>query len=188
MPTLGLVVEGTYDGVVFRELIQKCLGGNIDVVIRLCRTKVERKFPGFLEEFRYAKGETPVDKALVIRDADNRNPDELIEKMRGKIINRGYPFPVKFCIVVQELETWLLADEKAISKVTQEYSGKTVSRVSEPLEAIVDPKERLKQILSGARVDYTREVARKIAAAASLDRIQDRCPSFRSFHQAIQDC
>ncbi|MBI3355033.1 MAG: DUF4276 family protein [Nitrospirae bacterium] len=143
-----------------------------------------KKFPGFLEEFRYAKGGAPVDKALVIRDADNKAPNELSEKMNSKIAGRTYPFEVKFIIIVQELETWLLADEAAISKVTQ----RTVSRVNEDLESINHPKERLFDILSEAGVTYTSEVAKRIAIGSDISKIEYRCPKFKEFKQAVIDC
>jgi hypothetical protein len=50
--------------------------------------------------------------------------------------------------------------------------------------------ERLQTLLSSlssARIVYTREVARKIAAATDLERLAYRCPSFRSFRQANRD-
>lgn len=192
MPIFGLVVEGDYDEAALTELVRKCISGNIniDVVARPCgpRGSLNNKFPGFLEEFRYLKQGTYVDKALVIRDADNKDANGLIQEMQGSVQGRSYPFPVKFVVVVQELETWLLADEQAISEVTMEYSGKTVSRVNEPLEEIPAAKERLKQMLSDAEVSYTREVSRKIAAATNVQRIEYRCPSFIVFRQAVLDC
>jgi hypothetical protein len=190
MPTFGLVIEGTYDEAALTELIRKCIAGNIVVVARPCSSSgsLISSFPGFLEVFRHTMQGTYVDKALVIRDADNKDPNELIQRMQSRIQGRSYPFPLEFVVIVQELETWLLADEEAISEVTLEYSGRTVSRVNEPLEEIAAPKERLKQILSDSEVDYTKEVVRKIAAAINLQRIEYRCPSFRSFFQAVRDC
>ncbi len=98
------------------------------------------------------------------------------------------PFEVKFIIVVQELETWLLADDKAISKVTQARSGRTVSRVNENLESIRQPKEKLQEILSKAGIYYTPEVAKEIARELDLSKIEYRCPGFKEFHQAVIDC
>ena len=91
----------------------------------------------------------------MIRDADNKNPSKLLEEMKSKITGRKYSFEVKFIIIVQELETWLLADEGAISKVTQFRSGKTVAKVNENLESIIQPKEKLKELLSNAKTPYT---------------------------------
>lgn len=147
-----------------------------------------KSFPGFLESFRYAKQGSPVDKALVIRDADNKDPNELLEKMKSKNIDRIDLFEVKFIIIVQEIETWLLADEEAISRVTQARSGRTVTRVNENLESIIQPKERLKEMLSTAKVPYTPEVAKEIAKELDISEVEYRCPRFKEFHQAVIDC
>src|SRR6266446_3826546 len=57
----------------------------------------------FLERFRHAKAGAPVDKALLIRDADNQNANDLIRQMRDSSHNREYPFPVEPLVVVQTL-------------------------------------------------------------------------------------
>ena len=190
MLTFGLVIEGGYDEAVLTEFIRKCVGYDIEVVSRVCNPKgsLMKRFPGFLEEFRYVKQGMPVDRALVIRDADMREPQGLLREMESKIAHRTYEFsPVRFVVIVRELEAWLLADSEAISTVTSAYSGWVVSEVNESIEAIVDPKARLQRMLSEAKVAYTREVARKIALAANVEHIAYRCPSFRSFVHAIRN-
>lgn len=186
MPTFGVVVEGHYDREALTELICKIIGGQPDIQSRICgsRSSLMKQFPAFLEEFRYVRHGLGIDKAIIIRDADNKDPQALIQEMREKIRDRSYPFPVNFVIIVQELEAWLLADEIAISAVT----GKTVPRVNETLEDIYDPKSRLKQILIRCGVTYTSRVAGQIAAATQLQTIHYRCPRFGSFHQAVLDC
>lgn len=146
------------------------------------------QFPGLLESFRYEKQGSHVDKAIVIRDAHGKDPEKLKEKMKSKIANRNYPFKVKFIIIVQELEAWLLADEEAISRITQSRTGKRVSRINEPLGSISQPKELLYKVLSEAHVPYTDVVAQEIARESDLDKIEYRCPGFREFRQAIIDC
>lgn len=194
MTTYGIIVEGNDDKAVLPEMISKCLSDsisdNMKVIVRLCGNKssLMRKFSGFLEEFRRVNQGLHVDKALVIRDADSRNPDELLSEMRNKIKDKTYPFEVKFIAIVQELEAWLLADDEAISKVTQSRSGKPVSRVNENLESIVQPKERLKDILSKAKVPYTPEVAREIAKETYISKIEYRCQKFKDFRSAVIDC
>ena len=189
-PTFGLVVEGVYDEAALPELIQKCIAVHPEVVARPCGGSISilNKFPGLLEGFRHVKQGTHVDKALVIRDSNGKDPNELIQRMQSKISNRNYLYPVKFVVIVRELETWLLADDQAISEVTQQYSGRTVAAINETLEDIVAPKERLKQLLSDARVPYAREVARKIAATVDIERLTYRCPGFRRFQVAVHDC
>ena len=141
------------------------------------------KFPAYLQELHWAIQGQAVDKALVIRDADGKNPGELIARMEMSIVSRSYPFPVKFVVIMQELETWLLADHDALSQV----APRSISEIRGPLESILDPKRRLQSILSDAGIAYTAEVARKIAAAANLERIEYRCPTFRTFRHAIDD-
>lgn len=190
----GIIVEGNDDKAALPEMISKCLSDsisdNMKVIVRLCGNKSDlmKKFSGFLEEFRRVNQGLHVDKALVIRDADSRNPDELLSEMRNKIKDKPYPFEVKFIAIVQELEAWLLADDEAISKVTQSRSGKTVSRVNENLESIVQPKERLKDILSKAKVPYTPEVAREITKETDISKIEYRCQKFKDFRLAVIDC
>ena len=184
MELFGLVVEGNDDVTALSELIQKCKC-DVEVITRKCGNSVKllRQFPSYLEHFRHAKEGKNVDKALVIRDADQKNPAHLINDMRVKINNRHYTFPVKLLVIVQELEAWLLADENAVSLVTE----RTIRRTQKP-EGLSDPKQKLKNVLSQAKTYYTHEVARKIAANADIDVIEARCPSFRVFREAIIDC
>lgn len=190
MAFYGIIVEGSYDEAALVEIIKKCLSNEIEIISRPCggENRLMKHFLGFLESFRYEKQGLHVDKALVIRDADTKDLRELSEKMKSKLAGRTYPFEVKFIIVVQELETWLLADDKAISKVTRARSGRTVSRVNENLESIVNPKERLQNILSDAGVPYTPAVAREIAKELDITSVEYRCPGFKEFHQAVIDC
>ncbi|SRR5579875_1528419 len=192
MTTYGIVVEGYYDVAALTEIIKKCLSNEIEIISYTCATKgpLMNKFQGFLDllDLRHTKQGSHIHKAFVVRDADNKDPNELLNKMRSKVASRTYPFEVKFIIIVQELETWLLADEEAISRVTQPRSGRTVARVNENLELISQPKERLKKILFDAKVAYTPEVAREIAKESDPSRIEYRCPRFREFRQAVIDC
>ena len=185
MLTFGLVVEGNDDAAALKELVQRCASAEVKVEGRPCGNKVRlmQRFPGFLEEFRYVKEGANVDKALVIRDADNKDLAKLITTMQGNVANRRYPFPVKLLVVLQELEAWLLADESAISAVT----GKGTPLVQNP-ETLRDPKEKLRRVLSEARISYTPEIARKIAANAKIDTVESRCPSFKQFRTAVLDC
>ncbi|MCL4558676.1 MAG: DUF4276 family protein [Deltaproteobacteria bacterium] len=190
MTAYGIVVEGVYDVAALEELIKKCLSPDVDIIARPTNgvANLMKFFSAHLEDFRHAKRGGPVDKALVIRDADGKDPKKLESEMNSKITNRNYPFEVKFAFAVQELEAWLLADEKAISQVTQSRSRKTVPRVNEAIEKIARPKEKLEDILSRADVRYTDAVAREIAKAADIATLKHRCPKFKEFYQAVLDC
>jgi len=188
--TYGIVIEGKYDQAALTQLILKCISDKMEIISRQCydKDRLIMQFPSFLESFRYEKQGSHVDKALVIRDAHGKDSEKLKERMKIKIANRNYPFKVKFIIIVQELEAWLLADEEAISRVTQSRTGRRVSRINEPLESISQPKKFLYKVLSEARVPYTDVVAQEIARESDLDRIEYRCPSFREFREAVIDC
>lgn len=138
-----------------------------------------RSFPGLLKSFQWSNLGGPVDKAIVVQDADGREPNSLLARMEAKISGRSYPFPVKFAVVVQKLEAWLLADEVALERVTGEKTP-----VHNP-EEITDPKAKLTSALS---LPYTHRVAARIAAHIKLDTLEQRCGSFRTFRQAVLDC
>ena len=185
MLTFGLIIEGQYDEMALKELIPKCAPTNAEVIARPCGNKVQlmRRFPGFLEEFRHIKNGSHVDKALVVRDADGKDPLELIDRMKSKIAGRTYLFPVQLLVIVEELEAWLLADDASLSAIT----GRPARRISDP-EKLQDPKQQLKGLLSDAKISYTSEIARRIAVNATADTLASRCPSFQSFRQAVIDC
>jgi uncharacterized protein DUF4276 len=185
MPIFGLIVEGVYDAAAITEWIRRCLPGDVDVIPRLYAQKgsLMRKFPTYLSGFHWDNQGGPVDKAFVIRDADGKDPQALINVMKARIAGRLPIFPVAVMVIVQELETWLLADHEAVSRVT----GMRMSEIHGALEEMRDPKQRLQRVLSDASVAYTAEVARKIAATSDLEKLAYRCPSFRIFHQAVRD-
>lgn len=190
MRIYGIVVEGEYDQAALTEVIKKCYVGEIAIIPRRCggKNQLMKRFPGLLKSFRYQLQDTHVDKVFVICDADCEDSDELIGRMRNKIANQNDISEAKFIVIVQELEAWLLSDEEAISRVTSSRSGKTVARVNEDIELIPHPKEKLKEILSSAKVYYTPDVAREIAKESDLDKIAYRCPRFRAFRQTVIDC
>lgn len=182
MFTFGIVVEGIYDEQIIVALVNRIYSQRHHCLCRPAGDKIKllKNFPKNLEEFRHKK----VNKALVIRDAHLKSVNDLCDRMKTKIRGRNYPFAVKFYVVKEEIESWLLADEEAISKVIETR----VSRINEDLESMPRPKEKLKQIISQAKKVYTLEVAREIAAEARLNIIEYRCPTFRKFKQSVLDC
>lgn len=190
MRTYGVIIEGGYDEAALTEIIRKCLPTQVEIIPRRCGGKgvLMKKFRNYLELFRHEKQGSHVDKVFIIRDADCKDSEELKRNMESKIADRKYPFVVKFIVIVQELEAWLLADEEAVSRITQSQSRKSVLRVNEPLESISQPKQILRGILSEAQVSYTEAVAREIAQESDLDKIGYRCPRFKEFRQAVIDC
>lgn len=184
MLKIGIVAEGlpNSDVQIISELVKKILPTAPSFIPRSggSRTNVIKKYRGWLEDFRNRN----VNKALIIIDQDLSCVKALVEKLKEKIADRQYRFPVKFHVIEREIETWLLADERALSKV----AGKNVPRVNETLEDIINPKNKLKEILSRAKATYTPETLRKIAEESDIERIAYRCFGFRRFMQSVLDC
>jgi len=184
MLKIGIVAEGLPDSDVqiISELVKKILSTDPLFITRPggSRGNVIKKYPGWLEEFR----NRGVDRAIVIVDQDMSCRKTLIQKILGKIEGRNYSFPVKLHVIEREIETWLLSDERAISRVV----GKNVPRVNQALENIQDPKEKLKEILSRAKANYTNKTLQNIAKESDIEHIAYRCPGFRRFRQLVLDC
>lgn len=169
MRTIGLIVEGPFDGAALQELVRRCSVVATTIISRPCggKERLFSRFPGFLEEFRYIKEGSNVDKALVVCDAHQKDPEGEIKRLANRIATRKYPFPIKYCVIVQEIEAWLLANE-----------------VVDP-EGLVDPKTELENRLSVKGISYTQEVARRLASGINLETLQHRCHSFQAFPQSV---
>ncbi|MFZ5451388.1 MAG: DUF4276 family protein [Thermodesulfobacteriota bacterium] len=127
-----------------------------------------------------------IKKAFIIIDQDEACIKQLVNNFYKKIAGRKYNFKVIFHIVEKEIQTWLLADEKAISSAVGK--GKTIAKVKGNLEDINDAKEKLQKILAENNVVYTPEIAKKIAANANIEIIAQRCPGFQRFRHSVLDC
>ena len=145
----GIIVEGAYDSAVYDPPYSKvglpqsshqgtCLRG---------KANLGKKFPGLLRTFEYEIGGDPVDMAIVIVDADGRDPLEVEEHMRRKVQGRNYPFPlnVRFYAVPQAMDAWLLADAAAISAAVQGKGGKPITKSHDDPERLLNPKEVVPQ-------------------------------------------
>jgi hypothetical protein len=136
-------------------------------------------------------GGRAVEKALVIRDSGGKDPKIIEEGLTRKVQERRWVFShgVHVCIIRRELETWLLADvAEGVNAVAEKRGGRAVAEVQGMLEEIEHPKERLRQLLSEAKLEYTDQVAAEIARLLRLDTLSYRCPSFRAFKQRVVDC
>jgi hypothetical protein len=186
VPSYGLIVEGIYDKPVYETLAHRLDSPDAVFFTLECGGvgNLMKQFPGLLKSLEFIDDGKPVDRALVIRDCGNRLAADVESEMRAKIAGIRYRFPrgVDVCAVRQETETWILADEQAISNVAD---GRIVGRVNGDLEDMVDPKERLLRILSRVRLDYLPSTLGSIARCADVEIMRYRLPAFRSFEQKI---
>ncbi|MFQ6093486.1 MAG: DUF4276 family protein [bacterium] len=132
------------------------------------------------------KDQPNIDKIIFCKDSECTDPSEirnetnLVEKEIGK---PGLsPVPL-YIVVVHALESWLMADSEALAQVF----GQKVKIISD-IERICKPKEFPKDAVSeiGKTFIFSRDNL-KITEYAEPERIEQRCPSFAQFRQAVLD-
>jgi hypothetical protein len=187
----GIIVEGGYDSAVYDALIRRLASPDVHIKPLPCegKTNVMKKFPDLLSTFKYEIGGNPVDMAIVIVDADGKNPLEVEAKMQEKIRGRDYPFPldVRFYAVPQAMDTWLLADAKAINAAVQGRGGKCGTKSHDDPEGLPHPKEWFRKLLTDHNATYTAALCREVAEKTDLRVLSERCPRFRVFAELV-DC
>lgn len=189
---IGIVVEGERDSAAYPELIRKIRNDIGNIVSKPCGsdTRLMTHFIGWLKHFEW-RAEHSVDKAIVIRDSDCSNHPVWETRMQQIFeASRFVPsFPVHFHATKCELETWLLSDEDAISQVSfARGKRKTVPALTIPLESYKDAKQLFEKVLSKAGLLVTPMVYKEIAAAATIERIAQRCPHFQKFVDIVRAC
>ena len=189
---IGIVVEGERDSAAYAELIRKVRDDIEKIRPIICGGVVElkKKFVGWLKHFEWH--ETIVlDKALVIMDSDCSDASAWEAQLRQIYTQCSFEphFPVHFHATKCEIETWLLADETAINRVSQlRGKNKQVGAVTVQLEFRRDAKELFQRVLSYADLPADAQVYKEIAAATDIGRIAARCPSFQQFVDKVRAC
>lgn len=187
----GIIVEGQYDSGVYEAIIRKVSSPQIHIKPLPCggKTNLMREFPGLLRAFEHEVEGNPVDMAIVIRDADGKDPREIERVMQQKIQGRQYPFrlDVRFFAVPQAMDAWLLADLDAINATVQRRGGKAVTKSHDKPEGLLNPKEWLRKLLADHNVSYTAAVCAEIAQSINLQVVAERCPRFPIFAELV-DC
>jgi hypothetical protein len=187
----GIIVEGTYDSAVYETIIRRVASHEVYVRALDCtgKTNLMKNFPGLLKIFEHEISGGPVDMAVVVRDADGKEPGEIEAQMRLKVEGRRYPFPlgVRFHAVRNAMDAWLLADVNAINAVALRRSGKRVTKSYASPEELLNPKEAFRRLLSEHNVDYTAPACSEVAREASLEVLSEKCPRFRIFADLV-DC
>ena len=174
MKKVGLVVEDEHTEAI--KEIGKKLG--IKPIIRRQRGRINvRKASAFAEELLRS-----CEKVIILGDADC---DEKRERERLQRIYEHLPEglrrSVHICIIVHELESWLLADENAISRVL----GKNVKPVENP-ESIHNAKEYLEGLFEkGGKKQHL--LAEEIAKHVDVEKLRRKCASFADFERMVRN-
>ena len=179
---LGLVVEGKYDAAVYEALVQRIVP-RIDLRVRQCHLM---EINGICKDLAVVG----VGKALIIRDLDKYQPDNLIAKVKRQVNVDGIQLGI--AIAIHELESWLLCDVDAVNRVCEKrgrYCDKPIimAPLPESPDRLLNPKEVLKNHLSKCGIGYTSSVAADIAKYADIAILERESPSFRKFKQILLD-
>ena len=190
--TYGLVVEGPYDVAIYGELIRKVIPSVSTIVSRPAggKTKLASLLRPLLRDLEHAVHGHPVDKVMVVRDTNGKDARAVEDQMNQRILGQSFTFPrgTQLHAVRRTAETWLLADVSAVNFVARSRGGREVAEVNEDLEEIVDPKGRLRRLLSQAGLPFDPAVCQEIAARIEIEKLRYRCPSFGIFERRVLDC
>ena len=174
MKKVGLVVEDKYPEAI--EEISKKLG--VKPIIRRQRGKISvKEASAFAEELLRS-----CEKVIILGDADcnEEGERERLQRIYG-LLPEGLRERVHICIIVHELESWLLADENAISRVL----GKNVKPVENP-ESIHDAKEYLEGLFEkGGKKQHL--LAEEIAKHVDVEKLRRKCASFADFERKVRN-
>lgn len=169
---IGFIVEGKSDVRVMREICRKLsIAGDIQ--------KMDGNDLGKAKTLAERLLET-CEKVIVLKDRHQSDPKEI----RRRFKEEGFRNQVKLCIVNRTIETWLLADEKAIG----DYLRTDIEEIPNP-EDIDHPAEFLDEIFKRKKGrSYHKEGTdpQEIARRLDLRKLERRCPSFRYFKRIIQ--
>lgn len=171
---IGFVTEGGSDVSVVREICQK-----VGIKTQFRRMRGNNLGKGKrLAALLSAAGSK---KIIILKDLHRSTPSEINTKFR----EAGLEGEAKLCIVVKAVESWLLADEKALSdylgtKVKQVQNPEDISKPDELLDDIFE-KEKGRAYLKGG--NDPAEIAKRLR----LRVVEKRCPSFKQFMSVLQN-
>ncbi|MEW8515419.1 MAG: DUF4276 family protein [Candidatus Thiodiazotropha sp.] len=172
---IGIIAEDISDFTSLTKLIPKIKSGKY--VFR----KALGKGCGRLRSKSHRFGTVLLDQGctelIVIRDSDGEDANKLKQEIRTAL----HPNPFEkhvIVIAVQELESWLLADIKAVHQVFSRT--KRAPREIPSPEVIDNPKEYLSAFV---KANYGKKYLNsihnsKIADGMSINKITRKCPSF----------
>ena len=122
MPVFGLIGAGNYDVAVLETLLKRLRPDLNKIIVRRCGNdyRVTTTLRARLKEFDGIRAPGPLDKAIVVKDSHRANHQAELRKLQGAIGPAEHAFHVEFAVAVHALESWLLADHEALSRVAGE--------------------------------------------------------------------
>lgn len=118
---------------------------------------------------------------ILVHDCDRNDPKKLLETIRRKVFSKTKTPSSQYCISipVEELEAWLIADEKAITAILP-----TLDIAPQPNpESIKSPKEWLERRVckkSGKRLYIHSIHNANVARNLDIPKVATKCPSVAS--------
>jgi len=177
---IGVIVEGTSDEKVIREITHK-LG--VPVKIRRSRRgatiQSPRKTGSDVEDLL-----ADCEKVVILKDSHCADPHEKERHLREKLGGLGLPVEgdLHICMVVHAIESWLLADEAAIG----DYLSSEVREIHSP-ENECKPEDVLDELFKRSGRVYLKggEAPRELARRLRVEKVITKCPSFKKFKALI---
>jgi len=136
------------------------------------------------------------DRVLILMDNDSKECKVSKARLENIVSQAGirtktqYPnegFKAITRLVIQSLEAWFLGDPEALRSAYPDLGTFEDKEKFRNPESLQKPDEALDQLLAEKRIrDGKVKRADKIAPFFNLDPDQNRCPSYKSFIQALE--
>jgi len=186
---IAIVVEGPSDRAAYPVLMERIRTGLRVNQIRDCggKTKLKNSFVGLLKELERNPAWS-IERVFVIQDSDCKPHEEIEARLQSKLSESHFApeFQVRCFATKCVLESWLLADPRAINTISRRRGKhKQVESVQVDLDSYKDAKKLFWEQLSKAELQAVPPVYAEIASVIELGQISSRCLSFRRFKEKI---
>lgn len=176
---VGLIAEDESDIESLKELLKKITGkSNISFrhfVGRGCG-KIKRKAKDWAKELE-SKG---CKVLILVHDLDKNKYDDLYKQIDCSL----HPYVINETLInipIEEMESWLLADEEAIKKALK---LKKITKVYHKPESVTSPKEVLAKEIEKAsdktKIYLNTKHNALIAKSLNIDCVKKKCKSFEA--------
>lgn len=180
---IGIIAEDDSDYECFKILIKKITGKSpaFKKAIGDGCGKLRRKASSYANDL-HRRG---CDMLILIHDLDRNNLSDLKKELDLKLSNS--PISNKLiCIPIEEVEGWFLSDPQCLKEI---FSLRSVPKIKGAPETIPSPKEHIEKIVkshSSKNMIYLNTKHNSVIAnKVSVTLLNDRCSSFKVFHDFV---